>query len=308
MTISGDKKNLGKVLYASKCFLKFTEIPTDLVKTFFFSNFIPRSYSKDHDQLLAHFTKNYTESVIYKSLPLFLVNYYGYLCEFFVSLECVGDKDSINFLCSIEPINSENRELAVIDLSGYIYSHSKHFLNVFGYDQQNAENMNIQYYIHEIIISELIIDSTYEIEYMLPKNTDKQVNKTIGLILKCSKIAEITIYTLFITDNMNELNNWKLKKDFYANQEYKCIMSEEIEEEQKVNENKAAKKNLLQLPDENILNTDKMKIFDKVSQLKLDAQSSTLNTLDQHELKAVEQSKRVLKVTTILLFLSVLYI
>ena len=95
MTISGDKKNLGKVLYASKCFLKFTEIPTDLVKTFFFSNFIPRSYSKDHDQLLAHFTKNYTESVIYKSLPLFLVNYYGYLCEFFVSLECVGDKDSI---------------------------------------------------------------------------------------------------------------------------------------------------------------------------------------------------------------------
>ena len=311
LIFSGNLKNIGKIIYANKSFIKYISIPADLIKTYFFANFLPRSFSRDHTILLKHFIKNYTESIIYKSLPLFLVNYNGYLCEFFISLECIGDKDSINFLCSIDPIYSGKRELAVIDLNGYIYSHSKDFVKILGYDHKNAENMNIEYYIADIIISELNFDVTYEVKQTMP---NEHTSKTIGIMLKCCKINEITIYVLFITDDADQIYNWKIGTNFYdiegINYKYFITEDQEIEKIEQIEEKKeirAATKSLLQLPDENnqILN----KIEDKNTsvQSKQDAHSNT-DTLDNTGIKAAGSSRTVLRVTRVLLFVSVSYI
>ena len=319
ITFSGNIKNLGKIIYANKSFIAFTGIPPELVKTFFFSNFLSKSYSRDHNILLKHFIKNYTESTVYKSLPLFLVNYHGYLCEFFVTLECIGDKDSINFLCSIDPIHGGNRELAVIDLNGFIHSHSKDFTKVLGYDHKNAENMNIQFYIPDIIINELIIDSLYKIKQILPGDGNEQFSKIIGLVLKCCKINEITIYVLFITDDSEQLNYWKTKQDFYdidgVNYRYFITEDNEIEEEEKVEEDQVLKSSLkkssLAYDEKKKLvenKKNKSKSSSKTNQSRLSTHSSSSNILDNNELKAADKSRIVLKVTRALLFISVINI
>ena len=314
ITFSGHAKNSGKIIYANKSFISYLGIPAELAKTFFFSDFLPKSYSKDHDLLLKNFIKNYTESIVYKTLPLFLVNYNGYLCEYFITLECIGDKDSINFLCSIDPIHCGQRELAVIDLNGFIYSHSKDFLKMLGYEYKTGENMNIQYYIPDLFINELIIDTVYEIKQKMPSNCER-TSKTIGTILKSCKINEIIIYILFITDDMNQLTSWKIGTNFYdidgKNFQYFVSEDKELEEEKKIEEKdiKEVSKHLLQLPDENHLRTNKRKIRRYSIRSKTeDTHSSSDNVLDRKELNAAEKSKTVLKVTRILLFLSVYYI
>ena len=313
LIFSGNIQDIGKAIYANKAFLNFMNIPRDLIKTYFFSNFLPKLYSKEHTLLLKTFLNNITENVVYKSLPLFLVNYNGYLSEYFITLECIADQDSINFLCSIDPIHSGRRELAIIDLNGFIYSHSKDFISILGYNEKNAEGINIQYYIPDIIITELIIDSIYEKMYT---NTKSKAIKTIGIVLKCCKIREITIYVLYITDDMNQLNSWKSEKNFYdiegINKKYFISEIQQIEEEEeKLDEEKeikAVSKHLLQLPDEN--NKNFMEKIDKENllQSKVNNHSSSGKFIDNYDIKAAEKSKTVLRVARVLLFISVTHI
>ena len=316
LIFSGNIKNIGKVIYANKTFLKLMGTSRDLIKSSFFSHFLPKSYSKDHNLLLQHFMSNFRGNTVYKSLPLFLVNYNGHLSEFFISLECIADKDSINFLCSIDPIHSGERELAIIDLNGNICSHSKDFINMLGYDDKNAEGMNIQYYMPDIVISELTIDSIYEIKRRKTINIEKETINTIGIILKCCKIDEITIYVLFITDDSNQLNSWKLKRNFYDIQgtDYKYLTTENQqldEEQEKIDEElelKAASKHVLQIPDKNNYNSNNKKMKNSSTQSKIDTHSTTIGLLDNYELKAAEKSTKVIGATRIFLLVSVAYI
>ena len=169
----------------------------DLLKTNSFFNFLPHLISKRFNELLLDFVENCTDIVLFKNLPLFLIDYQGYLCECFISIELIGGNESINFVCSIDLINSMKREIAAVDLNGVIYAHSKNFLKILGYNQNCVENMNIQYYFPEIIISELIIDTVYKVK-------SQQENKIIDIMLKTCKIQDTIIYTLFITDDINE--------------------------------------------------------------------------------------------------------
>ena len=70
---------------------------------------------------------------------------------------------------------------------------------------------------------------------------------------------------------------------------------------------KVVTKSLLQLPDENNQILNKIKVKDKSLQSKQDAHSNT-DTLDNTEIKASGSSRTVLRVTRVLLFVSVSYI
>ena len=197
VVFSGNPQNMGRIMYANKNFINFIGFSIDLLRTYSFSNFLPCVIAKKHDSLLLNFVENCTDTIVYKSLPLFLIDSQGFLRECFISIECIGDNESINFLCSIDLIHSEKRELAVIDLNGVIYAYSKNLFNMFGYYQNNAENMNILYYLPEINFSELIIDTIYRIN-------SQHSNKIIEIVLKTCKIQEIVTYTLFVTDDFNK--------------------------------------------------------------------------------------------------------
>ena len=318
--LSGKIKNLGKLIYANKNFFKFLGIPSELIDTYFFSNFLPKSYSKDHNLLLKHFLSNYTESIVYQNLPLFLIDYEGYLREFYISLECIGDKDSIKFVCNIDPIYCGKRELAVIDLNGIIYSHSKNFITMLGYNYKNAENMNIQYFLQEIIINELEIDLIYEIKQRLAGIIEEKSSKVIGIVLKRCEINEIIVHALFVTDDINQLNSWKTRKNFYSIEgfDYKSLVvavndegaekinrekdKEKKKENTEENEDKVQMK-LLQFPEESL-----NKMSKETSFLSIADKCSNSEILDRTELKAEEKSRRVLNVTRTLLFVSVIYI
>ena len=114
---------------------------------------------------------------------------------------------------------------------------------------------------------------------------------------------------------MNQLTSWKIGTNFYdidgKNFQYFVSEDKELEEEKKIEEKdiKEVSKHLLQLPDENHLRTNKRKIRRYSIRSKTeDTHSSSDNVLDRKELNAAEKSKTVLKVTRILLFLSVYYI
>ena len=96
---------------------------------------------------------------------------------------------------------------------------------------------------------------------------------------------------------------------YFKNKE---IEFEEEKEKEKGIEDKDIKeisKHLLQLPDENNLKYDKRKIRRCSVRIKSeDTHSNSDNILDKRELNAAEKSKTVLKVTRVLLFLSVSYI
>ena len=201
---SGNPQCFGRILYTNNNFVNFLNFSIDLVKTYSFSNFLPNIISKDHDKLLLDFIQNCTGSNVYRSLSLFLLNNQKFLCECFITIESIADNESLNFLCIIDPIKSLKRGVAIIDLDGIIYNHSENFLKILGFSENHGENMNIQFYLPEITINKLTIDTIYEVNLL--NYNSQQDNKTISIVLKCCSIKEITIFTLYITDNSNQIN------------------------------------------------------------------------------------------------------
>ena len=195
------------------------------------------------------------------------------------------------------------------NLNGFIYSHSKDFNKTLGYDHQSAENMNINYYLPDVVISELKINFIYETRLIESSNCE-QASKIIGIVLKSLKINNIIIYVLFITDDIDQLNWWKSGKDFYdiegANFIYSVNQDYKIEEEEKTEEKtEIITNNPSQLPDENNQKTHKEIIKDTQDKLKYESHSNFKNTLDNYELKAAKKSTTALKTIRVFLFVSV---
>ena len=310
VVFSGNSASIGKILYANKDFVNFIGLSMDLLKTNSFFNFLPHLISKRFNELLLDFVENCTDIVLFKNLPLFLIDYQGYLCECFISIELIGGNESINFVCSIDLINSMKREIAAVDLNGVIYAHSKNFLKILGYNQNCVENMNIQYYFPEIIISELIIDTVYKVK-------SQQENKIIDIMLKTCKIQDTIIYTLFITDDINEGKLWKNLENFYIienSEEIEEISVEAIstEKNKEISYQQQGKilriesiKQEIQKIDEKNMKTIKKKINNKFDIKQSESYSNSTTELDKNESRAVNKSTQVLKISKIILFVSV---
>ena len=311
--ISGKSNNIGKILYASKGFINIIGVSKELLQTSLFSNFLPCIIAKQHDALLLNFIDHCIDIIVYESLPLFILDYQGFLIECFISIECVGSSESANFLCSIEPINSTKREFAVIDLSGLIYSHSKNFLKILGCEQKYGENINIQYYAPEIIINDLIIDFVYEIQ--LSNNN----NKNIKIILRRCKINDIKIFALFITDDINNQENlWKNLDDFYILEKDYYSGIEEMKQKMWIEDNNTTwKKETMavsgedkQKAEKNIDKSINISKPQKGSMKMLEILESPKNIkleLNRKESMAVNKSTKALQISKILLFTSVNY-
>ena len=296
---SGNSQNIGKILHVNSSFIDFINSSMDEIQMHSFFNFFPSLYSKKHEQMLVKFMENCIETVIYSSLPLFLLNDQGFLCECFISIETVGDNESIDFLCRVDPIYSLNRELAVIDIDGVISAHSKYFLKILGLNQNHGENMNIQYFLPDINIRELAIDTIYE--YKLSKNNIQQDNKFIRVILKCYNIRDIIIHALFLSDSIDLVNNWNNLEEFYLNECNNC--KDDALNKNKLEEDKENKKILIT---EDI--KEKSKMADDNKSINLDVEKIKKNySIQDSETIAVKKSIRALKVSKFLLFVSVTY-
>ena len=320
--ISGNPQNIGKILYANKSFISFS---IESIQTYSFSNLIPSLFSKEHDNLLMKFTEDCTDVIVYRQAPLFLVDYQGFLCECFIGIECIGDNDSVNFLCKIDPIVSTNREIAVIDLSGFIYSHSTKFIRILGFDQIHAENMNIQYYLTDIVISELQLDKIYEIEISNDGLQQDHAHKdsfivhrikTIWIILKCCNILHLNIYALYLTDDPNQAISWRNLEDFYTSRDNQNENEKKTEDNPRKKVKKIPRKKEIKIIEESKqypkidtkhIHKDKDTTTNKITNPNSDSHSNSVMILDKNEEKAVYKSSQVLKISKVLLFVSVIY-
>ena len=312
---SGNSQHFGRILYANNNFASFLNFNIDLIQTYSFSNFLPNLISKGHDKMLLDFIEHCTDTIVYKFLPLFLLNNQGFLCECFITIESIANDDSVNFFSAIDPINSSKRELAIVSLDGYIYNHSQNFLTILGNDQNHGENINIRYYLPEININELIIDTIYEVN--LSNYNSQQKNKTIGIILKCCLIKDIKIYVLYLTDNLNQIKKWRKKTDFYRNDHnnFKIqiikgeILVEDGKEIMRKNDKKIMMleeaKQKIEKIDEKVNKTDNNKSQHwgvQNSENHLDS----LAILEKNEAAAFKKSILALKVSKILLLITVI--
>ena len=310
---SGNPQTIGKILHANTNFLTFTSLPVEEIQTCSFFNFLPNLYLKEHENILLTFIENCTETVVYGLLPLFLLNYQGFLCECFISIECVGNNESVNFLCKADPIHSANREVAVIDNDGIISAHSENFLKIFGVNQNHGENMSIQYFIPDIKVSKLKLDMIYE--FNLENNSPQQEDKTIKVILKCCTFHKITVRALFLTQDIDQIDTWNKPEEFYVNKWNKYNIEEltenKLEEEKKIMKEisitEEAKTKLKKNNEKNFANLDIGKLNKKNGIQNSETHSNSTMVLDKSEAIAVKKSIRALQVSKLLLFVSVIY-
>ena len=314
---SGNPQTIGKILHANTNFLTFISFSMDEMQTCSFFNFLPNFSSKEHKNILLNFLENCTETVVYSLLPLFLLNYQGFLCECFISIECVGNNESVNFLCKVDPIRSANREVAVIDNDGIISAHSENFLKIFGVNQNHGENMSIQYFIPDIKVSKLKLDMIYE--FNLENNSPQQEDKTIKVILKCCTFHKITIRALFLTQDIDQIDTWNKPEEFYINELNKYNIEESnenmLEEEKNMKRKRTPKRSITEKAKTKIkknsrggfANLDIEKLNKKNGIQNSEARSNSTMFLDKSELTAVKKSIRALKISKLLLFVSVTY-
>ena len=143
LIVSGNQKTIGKILYANSNMLVFLDTSQSIIEESYLSQFIPKPFDTFHDEFLLNFVINSTSHQALRRTRLFILNYHGFLVECYFNSECVGFEGSHYFISEIEPITTNKRELALIDLAGTIFCHSQNFPGLLGVKEKKIESLNI---------------------------------------------------------------------------------------------------------------------------------------------------------------------
>ena len=207
LIISGDKSNVGKILYANPSAMKMLNSTYDQMQEAYLSNFVPKPYDKNHDERLLKFIENTDSHHIFRSAQLFLATTDEYLVECYFNSECIGYEGENNFLSLIEPIHEKKREVALVSREGFIYSHSRNMPRVLCCTDR---------YLEGRYLVEFFPDLNFEI---MPANRlficDLRVQDTgesveIGMIIKEKTVSKVTFLTIYISSNTTQIERWKI--------------------------------------------------------------------------------------------------
>ena len=198
IVVSGQPETLGKILSANKNFLNFIGINEESLKDSYLSHFVPHPFDINHDLKLKYFIENSTSHHVFRSSPLFILNFQGFLKECYFNSDCIGYEGEINFLSIIEPIINKFRECSIISAEGKIFSHSQNFPLIFNTREKFLEGKMINEYIEDLDISKI------EPNYLF-------IQENFGLIFKEKNIGSVKFLAVYATNDFYTLRRWKSK-------------------------------------------------------------------------------------------------
>ena len=202
LIISGNEKNIGKILYANSNMIKFLSYTEDSMYEAYLSQFVPKPFDRSHDIRLLKFIEESTSNHVFRSVPLFLLNKNGFLVECYFNSEGIGYEGNINFLALVEPITSKKREVGIISTEGEIFCHSENFPNLLGCTARSIEGRYINEFLCGIIIANLAINSLYMIK--INSDTLKQY-LNLGIIIKEKVIGSTSFIVMYASSEESEI-------------------------------------------------------------------------------------------------------
>lgn len=197
LIISGNIDTIGRIIYADNNFLNFIGISAESIKDSYLYQFIPHPFDINHDIKLDIFIKNATNHHVFRSSPLFMMSFEGFLLECYFNSDCIGCDGQINFLSIIEPIPRKDREAAIISNYGLIQSHTENFPQVIGIKNKFIGGINIT--DHFSLSIEDITHNFFCIE------------NGIALVVKEKFIGKTNFYSVYVSSNLNTIQKWKNK-------------------------------------------------------------------------------------------------
>ncbi|OMJ74238.1 hypothetical protein SteCoe_26899 [Stentor coeruleus] len=192
VVISGDKKSLGHIKYFTKNFTSFLGLTSIEAQNLPINLLLPKDFRGFHNFFLERFVETTTTTTVFRCSPSFMLNFKGFLCQFLISSELIGDGKTVNFLCRADLIpDGSSRAFCFLYPNGQIKEHSKNFPEIIGVDNIYIENLYIQ---------ELLKDFDFEDFY---KNDEVQErlnrrNESITMTLDDTRVGNITIKVLYI--------------------------------------------------------------------------------------------------------------
>ena len=209
LIISGDKRNVGKILYANPGAIKMLNTTYDKMQEAYLSSFIPKPYNKNHDERLLKFIDKAESHHVLRGTQLFLATSDGYLVECYFKFECIGYEGEINFLTLIEPISDKIREVALISREGYIYSHSRNLPSILSCTDRYIEGRYLVEFFPELEF-EIIPSNKLFICDLRAQDTGESFE--IGMIIKEKSISKVTFLTIYISSNTEQIERWKINE------------------------------------------------------------------------------------------------
>ena len=205
LVISGEKTNLGEILFSNYRTLHFLEVPHTEAKSIDIFQFIPAPFQKIHRFFLKTFVKTCTTGQVSCNKFYFLeIN--NYLVECLVNTVCVVHKEKTYFLLNLDQLETENREMALISANGEIICHSRGFSAIL-YEEQNLSGRSILDLFKSLDLSNFY--SSRPIKIVLPLWIDGSlVMKTIAVYFEKLMMHKDKYFTVFITDISYEIDEW----------------------------------------------------------------------------------------------------
>lgn len=165
MIISGNKKQIGKFIYASSSLCRFLEVSLEDIKHHSLNDFIPKPYSIGHDAIMIKFIENSYNQFTMRCLPLFMCTQEGFLLECIINTECVGFNSCVNFVTVVEPVLNEKQEIALVSSLGEIFSHSRGFPLALGQKNYKLIGSLISDFISNESFIELMANKASVVEF-----------------------------------------------------------------------------------------------------------------------------------------------
>lgn len=189
----------GKVVYYNKGLLKFLKISNEIAKDLNINQLIPELYAKGHDAKLVRFMKKALTCTVNKNSHMVILDNEGFLKECLITIECIGDGSQLFFICSIDPLEFNDRGCAFINQNGYIHEHSKNISGLLESDKSSLDGSYLSEYIQDFLPMEP--ENIYSHKL-------KVSNNAIYCITKLLTFSSTRIPLLFITRSHAEAKRW----------------------------------------------------------------------------------------------------
>lgn len=290
LVVSGAEKTIGKLLYYNSTLLEYLNITSKSIDDYILNDFIPKIFRKNHDYLMLRFIDQATTTIIFKCTPSFMVDSEGFLSECTLSSESIGYENSVNFICTIDPVVNKDRGFAMLGIDGMIQEHSRNFSSIVGSYEEKIEGQKINCFLPTFDADELLRENVVEHMWNIRKSL-------ISVTLQDTIIGNSLLRVIFVS-----LDNTKLTKSNLLNPEkLKSVDGRRISfivEEVKESYGK--------MQTQEKLGIDSKEAFGEKS--KHSTQSSSCVILNPLEYASYQKAVNVLKITKIVLIISVFYI
>ena len=239
LVLSGNREDSGKIIFASKAFLKMTGYTYSGIRDGNLDMLVPRFLEKLHPGHLAGFAAKSKSHIAFPPVAVFFVDSEGFIIECITNIECICVNSSIRFLSYMYPVK-RLREYALISKNEFILEHSRGLTSLL---------MTQRKYIKDLFIQEfVIIPDLYSLENNPTKikiNNSTSEAKYVYGICKDFSIMSTSLFFLYICDINEEITKWKTCSDFF----------ETTENPETSRDSKVKSKQKSKIPNTRILNT-----------------------------------------------------